>query len=252
MSVSTLPATAPVAQTAPAPSEAPAPPALKPMGLGSAVFYFGGPALLFIFAIWGLRPYLQTLGLSTAEATSWAVGSMAAILLVIALAAYRMEGNSWNWMSFRTRYRLHGISGTGWLWTLGGFLVMVVSVFGLSPLRDSTMEQLGVSMPEVTYTANVLGLSIMLLFVVLGEDLWWRGYVLPRQELAHGRWAWFVHGTGWTLFHVATWWELPTDWLGALAVSFVAQRLKNTTPAIVMHFVFNFIGVLVVAAGLST
>jgi membrane protease YdiL (CAAX protease family) len=47
-------------------------------------------------------------------------------------------------------------------------------------------------------------LAILVLNIV-GEEFWWRGYVLPRQELAHGRWAWLVHGILWTLFHAPFW-----------------------------------------------
>jgi membrane protease YdiL (CAAX protease family) len=239
---------APVAVVAPQP---PAVPALKPMGLRSAVFYFGGPALLFVFAIWALRPVLESAGIPGPESTTWAVGSMAAVLLVIAFAAYRLEGNPWRWDAFRTRYRLYSISPRGWLWTLGALVFSLVTVLGLDLFRDQAMARLGIQLPATSYTANVLGFTIMMVFVTLGEDLWWRGYVLPRQELAHGRWAWFVHGTGWTLFHIATWWELPTMWLGALAMSFVAQRLKNTTPAMVVHFAFNFISIMFLVLALS-
>ena len=29
--------------------------------------------------------------------------------------------------------------------------------------------------------------AIMLFFNIVAEELWWRGYILPRQEVAHGR-----------------------------------------------------------------
>lgn len=40
--------------------------------------------------------------------------------------------------------------------------------------------------------------SLMLVFNIGGEELWWRGYVLPRQELAFGKLAWVVHGIFWS------------------------------------------------------
>jgi hypothetical protein len=36
---------------------------------------------------------------------------------------------------------------------------------------------------------------------IFGEELWWRGYVLPRQELFFGRATWIVHGIFWSAFH---------------------------------------------------
>ena len=36
--------------------------------------------------------------------------------------------------------------------------------------------------------------AIILSFNIFGEELWWRGYILPRQELSHGRFTWLIHG----------------------------------------------------------
>jgi len=36
---------------------------------------------------------------------------------------------------------------------------------------------------------------VILVCNIGGEELWWRGYVLPRQELAFGRATWVIHGT---------------------------------------------------------
>jgi hypothetical protein len=41
--------------------------------------------------------------------------------------------------------------------------------------------------------------AIMFLCNIGGKELWWRGYVLPRQELVFGRTAWIVHGIPLTL-----------------------------------------------------
>jgi membrane protease YdiL (CAAX protease family) len=31
---------------------------------------------------------------------------------------------------------------------------------------------------------------------IMGEEILWRGTMLPRQELAFGKWAWLFHGIG--------------------------------------------------------
>ncbi len=80
--------------------------------------------------------------------------------------------------------------------------------------------------------------TVMLLFNIGGEELWWRGYVLPRQELAFGPYAWLVHGFLWSAFHL---FMQPTlsDTLRmsvtGLALSFIAQRTQNTWPGIIGH-----------------
>jgi membrane protease YdiL (CAAX protease family) len=71
-----------------------------------------------------------------------------------------------------------------------------------------------------------------------GEELWWRGYVLPRQELAFGEIAWVVHGIAWSMFHLfmqPTLWDTIRMAISGLALSFVAQRTRSTWPGIVGH-----------------
>jgi membrane protease YdiL (CAAX protease family) len=43
---------------------------------------------------------------------------------------------------------------------------------------------------------------------VVGEELCWRGYVLPRQEAALGSVAWLLNGTMWCLFHWSFGWPV--------------------------------------------
>jgi membrane protease YdiL (CAAX protease family) len=79
---------------------------------------------------------------------------------------------------------------------------------------------------------------VMLVCNIGGEELWWRGYVLPRQELAFGRAAWVVHGICWSAFHLfmqPTLWDTVRMAITGVALSFVAQRTKSTWPGIVGH-----------------
>jgi membrane protease YdiL (CAAX protease family) len=79
---------------------------------------------------------------------------------------------------------------------------------------------------------------VMLVCNIGGEELWWRGYVLPGQELAFGRAAWVVHGICWSVFHLfmqPTLWDTVRMAITGVALSFVAQRTKSTWPGIVGH-----------------
>lgn len=80
---------------------------------------------------------------------------------------------------------------------------------------------------------------IALLFNTFEEEFWWRGYILPRQELVHGKHTWVVHGLLWTLFHAFKYWEFVALLPTCLAFSFVAQHRKNTWPGIITHFALN-------------
>jgi membrane protease YdiL (CAAX protease family) len=72
--------------------------------------------------------------------------------------------------------------------------------------------------------------ATMFVYNIGGEELWWRGYVLPRQELGFGRATWVVHGILWSAFHLfmqPTLWDTLRMSITGLALSFVAQRTKS-------------------------
>ena len=79
---------------------------------------------------------------------------------------------------------------------------------------------------------------VMLVCNIGGEELWWRGYVLPRQELAFGRATWVIHGILWSVFHLfmqPTLWDTVRMAITGIALSFVAQHTKSTWPGILGH-----------------
>jgi membrane protease YdiL (CAAX protease family) len=92
---------------------------------------------------------------------------------------------------------------------------------------------------------------VMLVCNIGGEELWWRGYVLPRQELAFGRTAWVLHGICWSAFHLfiqPTLWDTVRMPITGVALSFVAQRTKSTWPGIIGHSFGNlpfFLGLVI-------
>jgi membrane protease YdiL (CAAX protease family) len=82
----------------------------------------------------------------------------------------------------------------------------------------------------------------MLLANIVGEELWWRGYIFPRQELYFGRWTWLVHGILWSFFHTFKWWTLPALLIFCLIYPYIVQRARSIWPAIIPHAILNGIG----------
>lgn len=76
-------------------------------------------------------------------------------------------------------------------------------------------------------------------FNVVGEELWWRGYILPRQELTHGSRTWIVHGLLWSGFHLFSPYNALMVLPGALLVSWIVQRQRNTTIFLIAHAAMN-------------
>ena len=93
---------------------------------------------------------------------------------------------------------------------------------------------------------------VILVCNIGGEELWWRGYLLPRQELAHGRAAWLVHGALWAAFHLffqETLWDLVRMLPTCCALSFVAQHRRSTWPGVFGHTFGNSPLLLLIVRG---
>jgi membrane protease YdiL (CAAX protease family) len=168
------------------------------------------------------------------------------------------------------------MDGKAWRWSLGAVLVgsvfgtWLVSQFsrflidlGIIPVPSTIpafMSPTSLTDPMTAYNNAVGGLlgnwlpfvamTVVLVFNILGEEFWWRGVVLPRQELAFGKWTWVVHGVLWAFFHIFKWWDVLNLLPICLALSFVCSRLKNTTPGIVIHSVTNGVALVLLLLGI--
>jgi membrane protease YdiL (CAAX protease family) len=238
------------------------PPIIKPLGLGPSILYFGIPAAFFSASILGLLPWLVRRGTPTFAVFMVTFAGPLAAMLLAALLAYRIEGHPWSWTAFRDRMRLRRPTLSDWLWTiglvavsLGGGLLLgpITSAFSGMTIYDAPAEftQFMTAMragnlidgPLVgrwdVLAVMVIGLVV---FNIGGEELWWRGIILPRQELALGKWAWLVNGLLWDLFHIF-YHTTVASIVGYLPVTvplaFVAQRTRNTWPGIVAHLATN-------------
>ena len=241
-------------------------PTLKPLPLPQALLYFWIPALAFILSVYLLLPLLRQTGMS--EFVSYSLSLLLPLMAMLAasLIALRREGWPLTWESVRERFRLRRLEGRDWGWIAASLLGMFVAagIFGylsqiiiasgavplpgnLSPLLDPRFDPAravevvrGALGPDYQGNWGLIVLTIVLLFFnIVGEEFWWRGLILPRQELVHGKNAWLVHGLLWALFHAFKYWQWLTLLPVTLILSFVAQRRANTWPGIIMHFVFN-------------
>jgi membrane protease YdiL (CAAX protease family) len=86
---------------------------------------------------------------------------------------------------------------------------------------------------------------------ILGEEILWRGVMLPRQEIVFGRWTWLFHGFGWALFHIAFGWQLLLTLVPLLFVqSYAVQRTRNSWVGVMVHGAINGPSFIAIALGL--
>ncbi|MFN8486239.1 MAG: CPBP family intramembrane glutamic endopeptidase [Caldilineaceae bacterium] len=238
---------------------------LQPLSLWQTVAFFGAPWLLFMAAIYLLLPALDRDGVPLFLNFLLCLGGPLALLLIATGVAYQWERRSWTWTAFRSRFRLEAMSITVWLWTLALSVFMILSSSLLS-FTAAWLQQIAplpaplVRMFDLQPAAFMgaplagawwlwVGYLVYVLLNVFGEELWWRGYILPRQEAALGQWAWVVHGFCWTLFHTFFYWELLLLLPGCLALAFVASKCKNTWPGIIAHFAYNVPSLVFIVIG---
>lgn len=253
-------------------------PTLRPMGLWLSLLYFGLPALLMRLSLYHFLPWLVRAGLNQFEAAAVALTAPTAVLFALPFGLYQAEGRPVTWRGLAERFRLRRLTRRDWLWTAAGFLLAFLGTGALGATSLLLIRTLPAITPPAWFpaflnpqvTANISTLPaaleaaagsplhgnwgiILLLFIplffnVFGEELWWRGYILPRQELAHGRWTWILHAGLWLLFHMPVYpWRLLDLLPYCLVISFVAQRTKNTWPGIIIHWQNGMVLLAVIA-----
>lgn len=250
---------------------------LQPLPLWLSGVLFAVPAAVLFFAFHAFRPWLERLGYSPLQSYLASLTVPTALLFAAALITYnRIEGRPLTWQAFGARMRFPALRWQDIGYALGQLVVLYIGyyLFGMLALTliNAGIVPLPANVPLVndprvaptpealiTFAGGPLrgqwdtvALYLALFFFnIVGEELWWRGIILPRQELTHGRFTWLVHGLLWTLFHMFKWWDLIGLLPVCLGISFAAQRLRpagrqSNWPALIAHAIFNAPGLLIV------
>jgi membrane protease YdiL (CAAX protease family) len=238
-------------------------PPIKPMPFWVSLLCFGIPSATGWLSVYVLMPALAKLGIPLFWNFWLCLSGPLVGLLIAALIGFRLEGRPFTWNEIKVRFRLKPVRGKEWFGVLALLASIGLYLFLRQTVSSRLVSQPGFGIPsyipsildprlsQTSIPTEYLGESLLgnwwillVMFIVLcfniyGEEFWWRGYILPRQELAHGKWTWLIHGILWTGFHSFWKWDVLAILPGALLLSYVTFRLKNTTPAIIFHWVNN-------------
>jgi membrane protease YdiL (CAAX protease family) len=190
---------------------------------------------------------------------SWFISGSIIALIPMILFAVSMgwrESSPSNLQTLKARLRINRPNTADALWVFAGLLLVVfftALVFRITRYFQPDFLPVPPFM-EVPHSGLFwIFLAWIPLFIcnIIGEELCWRGYVLPRQEAAFGRFAWLINGTMWFLFH----WSIGFGtMLLILPICFVVpaivQRRQNTTVGILIHGIFNAAGFIGTVTGL--
>ncbi|MEP7289808.1 MAG: CPBP family intramembrane glutamic endopeptidase [Chloroflexota bacterium] len=214
-----------------------------------------GAVLQYGVIYWGI-PRLNALGLEPLVA--WMMLSVPLIFLPIiayGLVLLRTEDGNGHWVE---RLRFQRPSAQDWLWGLSGLLGISIGSLAMFKLCGALSLN-----PVPPFARNVHPLTVGQLWIlplwaiywpinILGENLVWRGIILPRMEARLGDRAWLLNAFLWGVFHLAFGLGnllvlLPT----LILVPLIAQQRQNTWLAVLMHGGLSLPGFIALFLGLS-
>ncbi len=238
------------------------------LNLPTIVFMFLWPTAWFMLLVYGLaQPFIPAGGV----APTWLFLSL--IVLgsgaegVVGLLLLRREGYSLSIAALRDRIRWRWPSG--WkAWSIAAAVLVAGMALSMAaaPLNAALARAPGFAPPawwpaasnplvEVNSAADVfpdvnlegnfgfvlLYAAIGLVFNIFGEEIYYRGYLLPRMRGVFGRWDWAANGIGFTLKHLYQRWMYPGILVGGLVFAFAAGPLGSLPLAMLYHWVGNFL-----------
>jgi membrane protease YdiL (CAAX protease family) len=182
---------------------------------------------------------------------------------VLAMLLIRREVRALSWPVLRERLWLGPPLRPGtdqpdarlWLWLALFIPLFALSVFVVAPVLDGawvtafpvlaeppefSMQQLVAPGQSQTLAGAwwLYGVFLILaLFnTVTGEELLFRGVLLPRMQGACGRWDWLVNGVLFGVYHLHQPWGIPSSIIdGALLFALPSKRFHSAWMGIAVH-----------------
>jgi membrane protease YdiL (CAAX protease family) len=124
----------------------------------------------------------------------------------------------------------------------------------LADLEGTDMDKLFV--PELVGAWWLLGIAVLnnIFNYFLGEELLFRGILLPKMRGVFGKWDWIANAALFGLYHLDKPQNIPKIAISALALTWTSRRFKCIWFAIILHGIEGLIvfgGVYMIASGLG-
>lgn len=221
---------------------------------------FGCAALLLMVETYFLIPYLSV-NTGQEPVLFWFIVAGLGLffpIIIVAQFILRSEGYNMQRHTWRERLRFKPLTRIDWFWSLGALvLIGVLSALIMKGL-ELTLGAFDHSPPFMAFKPVTPGRYWLLavwfpywVLNILGEEILWRGVMLPRQEAKWGCFAWLIHAIGWGLFHLAFGWQLLITLLPILLIlPYTVQKRQNSWVGVIIHAGLNGPSFLAIAFGL--
>jgi membrane protease YdiL (CAAX protease family) len=120
----------------------------------------------------------------------------------------------------------------------------------LPTLREPSYTSIqGLADPQLQGQWWILGMALtsMVFNYILGEELLFRGVLLPRMAGVFGRWDWVANTVLFGLYHVHKIWAWPSMIASSFGYAWAAKRYRSLWMGVIVHGVEGYFIVLIVA-----
>jgi membrane protease YdiL (CAAX protease family) len=226
----------------------------KPLKFFPALGLFAIPTGIMIAMYYGLFPrWVGRFGAVNGYFFSFIVALLTIFFVAISLFYHESdETHPATWERMKTRFNLKKLTWHDWKWIAITLIPMFPLSIGMGMLNEWLLDVLNISIPwsgiyeqqanNDLLSPNAFQVTMMIVVLLVNipaEELLFRGYLYPRQEVVHGKWTWVIHGLMWWIFHCYKWFSLPTIFFNSLLIPLLSHKTKNTTATMVSHFIGN-------------
>jgi len=94
-------------------------------------------------------------------------------------------------------------------------------------------------------TTAILFFVFVVVILPVTEELYFRGYLLPRMPKRLRGWSPVLHSALFALYHVWTPWMFVTRTVGVLPLIYIVMRKRNILLGIIVHCLLNLIDLII-------
>jgi uncharacterized protein len=220
---------------------------------GRVLGVWAAAALPMAALAWGVAPALARAfsgpaALERALLLSLTAGLAWQFVLVLLLVRREQGTLSWPvvkdalWLRAPEHPRTRRRGGLLWL-----VLVPCLLLFGAEELVPSPAAVAGHDLPTFlqsgagsallsgSWTWFAVLVALTVLNTVLGEELLFRGLLLPRMQGAFGRGDWVANGVLFAVYHLHMPWAIPVDLVDTVAIALPSRRYRSALIGIAVH-----------------
>jgi len=237
----------------------------KQLSLTGLILAFALPSAFAYLGFRVVMPRMIDGGMPVLIAWPVVASVMLAILVTIAILLLKKDAQSLN-VSLIARMCLKRLSARQWLLYVAIMVLGLVLASGVNQLVPTFMKLTDLTVPDympfflnpgidpmhaspetlspglaIKGQVALLPLfALALLLNILAEEFYFRAWILPKMS-GYGSWSWVINAVLFAAYHTFQFWLFPTILAGSLIWAFVIYRSKSIYPALLGHFVGNFL-----------